>query len=755
MNRALATVRAATGVLTSARCEADLLQGICDVTVRQSAYLFAWVAYPGEDGTVQLLQAMAYAGYEAGYLDEVCAGRGSSLRGAGPTSTAIRTGKTVIVRSTLDSESFAPWRDEAESGDYHACISLPLRWNKEIYGALVIHASRTDTFDQQEAEALGELADKLSAGIYFLRLEKNHQNAERALRKEKEAQEALSRILSLGLRPVSLIEKLDKVLDILFEVSWLRFEKGGAIFLTRGRELRLVIQRHLNPQQQRLCGSIPFGHCHCGQAAAQGAAVFRPQLGDDPPACLDGIVDHGHYCQPILSSKGVLGVLNLYVSAGHVQNDAEAAFVRAVSDTLAGIIEREYADQERQRLAAVVEASPDYVCIGDVDAAPSYFNSTARALLDRCGISNSASCSLFSGEASERIRQEGIPTALRDGIWQSEGVIRTQSRDLPVSQVILAPRDERGEPAFLATICRDISDRKEAETAAGQIAVREKQFANAVINSLPEVFFLLDFSGRLLRWNINLERELGYTSETLAQMRLTDLAAESDFEAFVETFTAARAAGVSIEVKLQTATGREIPYIINAMPIDEPEHTRAAIVGVGMDISDRKSLEAELERRACHDFLTGLFNRHRFTEHLERELDRADRYECPVTLILLDIDHFKSVNDTHGHEVGDRALKHVASCLQNAVRSADVLARWGGEEFVILTPETQLDSGRTLAEKLRAELERAPFPPVGSITASFGIAEYQPREGADALLKRGDDALYAAKHAGRNCVHSG
>ncbi|WP_175452604.1 sensor domain-containing diguanylate cyclase [Thiohalomonas denitrificans] len=753
MNRALATVRAATEVLTSAGCEADLLQGICDITVHHGAYRFAWVAYPGEDGANQVLRPMAHAGYESGYLAQVCTGRASSCAGSGPATTAIRTGKTVIVRS--DSDSSIPGCDKADFGNSRSCIALPLRWNKETYGALVILASRTGSFDQREAEELGELADKLSAGIYSLRLKKNHRSVERALRNEKEAQEALSRILSLGLRPISLVEKLDKVLDILFEVSWLGLEKEGSVFLARGRELRLVAQRHLNPELQCLCDSVPFGYCLCGQAAAQGATVFRQHLGDDHPVRFDGITDHGHYCQPILSSEGVLGVLNLYVPAGHIQDDAESAFVRAVSDSLAGIIERELADQERQRLAAVVEASPDYVCIGDVDATPNYFNGRARALLEHCGISDYASCRLFSDEASERIRREGIPTALREGIWQSEGVIRMENRNLPVSQVILAPRDGSGKPAFLATICRDISDRKEAETAAEQIAVREKQFANAVINSLPEIFFLLDFSGRLLRWNVNFERELGYTSEALAQMRLTDLAAPSDFEACVEAFTAARVAGVSIEVELQTLTGRKVPYVINAMPIDEPEHTRAAIVGVGMDISNRKALEAEMERRACHDFLTGLLNRHCFTEHLERELDRADRYECPVTLILLDIDDFKSVNDAHGHDVGDRALKHVASCLQNAVRSADVLARWGGEEFVILTPETQLESGRFLAEKLRVELERARFSPVGTITASFGIAEYQPREGADTLLKRVDNALYAAKHAGRNCVHRG
>jgi diguanylate cyclase (GGDEF)-like protein len=152
------------------------------------------------------------------------------------------------------------------------------------------------------------------------------------------------------------------------------------------------------------------------------------------------------------------------------------------------------------------------------------------------------------------------------------------------------------------------------------------------------------------------------------------------------------------------------------------------------------------------DPLTRLSNRRRFTEALEAEAARSRRYGRPLTVVLIDIDYFKHVNDQFGHLTGDAVLESVAACLRGASRETDVPARYGGDEFALLLPETARDRARHLAERL-AEAVRA-LPPYAAgaprVTLSMGIADLGPRESTTALLGRADLALYEAKAAGRD-----
>jgi len=157
-----------------------------------------------------------------------------------------------------------------------------------------------------------------------------------------------------------------------------------------------------------------------------------------------------------------------------------------------------------------------------------------------------------------------------------------------------------------------------------------------------------------------------------------------------------------------------------------------------------------LAELATHDALTGLFNRRKFDRAVSEELGRADRYDRPVSLVMGDIDHFKRLNDREGHLFGDRVLETVAEILSSGARSTDVLARWGGEEFVLLMPETGIEEARAAAERLRAALSAVEERLGRSVTMSFGVARRLPGEDADGLLRRADDALRRAKREGRN-----
>lgn len=164
-----------------------------------------------------------------------------------------------------------------------------------------------------------------------------------------------------------------------------------------------------------------------------------------------------------------------------------------------------------------------------------------------------------------------------------------------------------------------------------------------------------------------------------------------------------------------------------------------------------------LEAMATTDTLTGLANRNAFNILFPQAVRSAERIQAPLSLILFDLDHFKRLNDTHGHLAGDMALKTVATVLRPQLRNNDVFARWGGEEFLVMLQHTSLAQAAEVADKLRSTLAAHPLLHEGTaiaLSASFGVAQQHPNEEPGPLLTRADSALYAAKHAGRNCVRT-
>ena len=163
-------------------------------------------------------------------------------------------------------------------------------------------------------------------------------------------------------------------------------------------------------------------------------------------------------------------------------------------------------------------------------------------------------------------------------------------------------------------------------------------------------------------------------------------------------------------------------------------------------------LNKELEYQASRDALTGAYNRMKFDTLLEEEIRRCSRYPRPVTLAMLDIDYFKEINDRHGHAMGDSALRQFVALVIEHIRECDVLARWGGEEFMILFLETPLEESQAVAEKIRQKIESHSFDGFGNMTCSFGITQMQDGDDFNSLNKRVDEALYHAKTTGRNRV---
>jgi diguanylate cyclase (GGDEF)-like protein len=175
-------------------------------------------------------------------------------------------------------------------------------------------------------------------------------------------------------------------------------------------------------------------------------------------------------------------------------------------------------------------------------------------------------------------------------------------------------------------------------------------------------------------------------------------------------------------------------------------------------LSDVTQIKEETKKalyHATHDNLTGIYNRAKFYETLDYELKLKNRTDNPMCIAMLDIDHFKKFNDTHGHLIGDEILILLANRMTNFFRDSDIVARWGGEEFIILLNNTNIDEAYKTLNKLRESIESIHHDIAGSVTASIGVSEYTDSDTKDSIIKRCDDALYKAKQSGRNMVCRG
>jgi diguanylate cyclase (GGDEF)-like protein len=231
---------------------------------------------------------------------------------------------------------------------------------------------------------------------------------------------------------------------------------------------------------------------------------------------------------------------------------------------------------------------------------------------------------------------------------------------------------------------------------------------------------------------------------------------EEDRERFLAIISDTAWLRTEFDFRIVKATGEVRHLFIRIHRTADREGKRVRDFGVVLDITERKRLEDNLRALASTDALTGVPNRRTFESVGRREMERARRYAKPFVVLALDIDFFKKVNDTHGHDIGDAVLKEVARICAAQLRGTDVFARMGGEEFAALLPETDLKPAAGLAERLRQAIALQPiFTPKGPlvVTISVGVAQHGPQDtGLDQVMKRADEALYAAKRNGRNRI---
>ena len=281
-----------------------------------------------------------------------------------------------------------------------------------------------------------------------------------------------------------------------------------------------------------------------------------------------------------------------------------------------------------------------------------------------------------------------------------------------------------------------------------------------LVETIPDLIWLKDPEGIYLSCNPKFERLYGATEENIigrtdydfVDSERADFSRKHDGEAMNSDKPL-----INEETVHYADDNHEESLELIRTPLRDSEGTLIGVLGIARDITARKQAEEEARYLSSHDPLTGLCNRRVLEARMIEEIDRAERYQHTLSIFMVDLDHFKVVNDTYGHQSGDTVLCYLAKVLAVSIRKTDYVARYGGEEFIVVLPETPLTEAYDLAERLCKEIREYPFPLNDNqtihITASIGVACFpEHHKSWEGLIGAADSAMYAAKQAGRNQV---
>ncbi len=716
-----AAISGTNEVILHARAPDELYQQVCEVAVRGGQIVSASVLLP--DPASEWARVAAVAGAGADTLRMVRISFDHDLpEGRGMVGTAFRDGKPCVINDFINDPRSQPWRKAAGKERAAAGAAVPLVRNGRSAGVLLLYSRDIDAFDDEIVQLLERMGRDIVFALDNFERETERRKAVDALRESEEKYRRILEDMSDGYFEVDLEGNYTLVNDALCRMHR----------CTREEALRLGYRDYADPD-----------------VTAAIYKAFNQVYRTGQPAEL------AEY--PVRRKDGTYGIVQtstqLIVDAG-----GKAIGFRGISRDITARCEAEQAlraseEKYRSILKSIEEAYYEVDLAGTLMLCNQAFcRMFGYAMEELIGLNYSAyhnpeEVAYVFANFNEVFRT-GVPKKGIDWLLKH----KNGSTVLCEGSILLV-RNDSGEPVGFRGMLRDVTARRRMEAA---LRASEERFRDLTELS-SDWYWEQDSRFRFVQINGDVHARTAMAAEDFLGKTLWELPFDNvSMEQWLEHQGCLAGGQPFYELVLKTRLpGTEPRYLsISGLPIRDADGQLTGYRGTGKDITERKVAEERIRHLASHDILTGLPNRMMFNQMLSYQVQQARRYDRKFALMFIDLDHFKAVNDTSGHDAGDRLLKETAKRLTENMRGSDFVARLAGDEFVVIVQEPgdnqQLEG---IARKITSAL-RAPVMLAGaahSVTASVGICIF-PDDGQDedALLKHADAAMYAVKRGAKN-----
>ena len=778
-NRALRLISAVNRAMRGADSQVELLDAICSVAIEVGGYRCAWIGYAENDEN-KTVTPVASAGYDNGFLEEaIVSWDAESPYGQGNAGMTLRSGKPFIIRSTASEGRAAPWREALLERGYASAGSFPLNVG-DIRGVLVIYAATEDAFAEEECALLEDLAGDISHGLRRFRDGESRSRAETSLRRSEAILDRAQQIAHVGSWEWNLLDNSVYWSDQLYRIFG--YEPGE---IEASKEA--VISRTHPDDRER----VDMGIRSLAEGEASALEFEHRVLWDD------GVVRHVHMVCEAEYSNGrparIIGsTQDVTVQVLHeIEIQRTNRALRLLSTVTR--VTRE-AGTERELLQCACEVLVDGGGYSTAWIAGKGHDAEKRVTL-RAGAGNTALLDRLNGgivswDENHPRGQGTVGRALRSG---QACVVRDVLSDpsyatyldlaremqfnacasFPVlvddriegALVIYASNDTFGEAecGLLEDLARDIGHaiaalRAEAGRNEAEAALRRNEALLGRAEALAHVgSWEWDMRTQVLQWSEETYRILGFEPhEVEPQTRLAMARTHPDDSATLKTKLDEVVNGATLSAELDyrvVLPDGGIRWVHTKAEMEYHDTGPLRMTGVLQDISERKRFEQKLSEMASFDALTGLPNRNLLNDRLVQSLAHARRVDGLMAVGFVDLDRFKIINDTLGHDAGDELLKEIARRLSGCLRSSDTVARQGGDEFVVVLNDLLRPEDATVVAQKLLDALSPPMTLNGREIvpgASLGFALYpQDGDNLQALLMSADKAMYAAKQAGR------